>query len=90
MSQREGAVQRGWDAREDCQLHTLAKNHVAHVQRCSKCSALSVHVGPLTLRFDAAALESLWNVIGQALMQLHEEVEAPAAHPHARVRAGSA
>jgi hypothetical protein len=84
-------VQRGWDAREDCQLHTLAKNHVAQVQRCSKCSALALHLGPLTLRFDAAALESLWNVIGQALLQLHEEADMPAPqHQRPRVRAGSA
>jgi hypothetical protein len=46
---------------------------VAHLQHCSKCGAVALHLGPVTLRFDAAALESLWNVIGQALAQLREE-----------------
>ena len=82
-------MQRGVEAREDCRLYTLAKNHAAHVQRCGKCGALSLHLGPLTLRFDAAALESLWNVIGQALIQLHDDEERPVPM-RSRVPAGRA
>jgi hypothetical protein len=69
-------VQRDVKSREGCQLHTLAQGNVGHVQRCSHCDALSLHLGAVTLRFDGAALESLWNVIGQALMQLHEDAQA--------------
>jgi hypothetical protein len=90
-AKQEEAVQRGVEAREDCRLYTLAKNHAAQVQRCAKCGALSLHLGPLTLRFDAAALESLWNVIGQALLQLHDDEEERAPLPmRSRVPAGRA
>jgi hypothetical protein len=42
------------------------------------------------LRFDAAALESVWNVIGQALMQVHDEAERDLPRSLRMQRAGSA
>jgi hypothetical protein len=84
------AVQRDLEAREGCNLYTLAKSNVAHVQCCSHCGALSLHLGPITLRFDAAALESLWNVIGQALMHAHDDAEREPLRPLRMQRAGRA
>jgi hypothetical protein len=83
-------VQRDLESREGCNLYTLAKSNVAHVQRCSHCGALALHLGPITLRFDAAALESVWNVIGQALMQVHDEAERELPRSVRMQRAGSA
>ena len=59
-----------------CSQKTLARGDVLHVQRCSHCNTLSLHLGPLTVRFDAASVESIWNTLGQALLTLHAEEEA--------------
>jgi hypothetical protein len=60
-------------SQDGCHLETLARSHVLHVQRCSHCNTLSLHVGPLTLRFDAEGAESFWNTLGQALLALHAQ-----------------
>lgn len=59
---------------EECRLQTLARSATAHVQRCVHCNCISLHVGPLTLRFDAGAAESLWNTLGQGLTRLEMEL----------------
>jgi hypothetical protein len=69
------AMQRETEERDGCRLITLAKNHVAHVQRCAHCGAIALHLGPVTLRFDEGALESVWGVIGQALAPTRAEPE---------------
>jgi hypothetical protein len=74
---------------EGCHLDTLAKGSTAHVQRCVHCGTLAMHVGPISLRFDAAALESLWSTLGEALLQLHTEMQADAMPARSR-RAGQA
>ncbi len=75
---------------EGCNLYTLAKGSTAHIQRCLHCGTLSMHVGPLTLRFDPGALESLWSTLGEALLQLHVDLNTDSApQPRAR-RAGQA
>lgn len=56
-----------------CQPETIAKNSAATVQRCRDCGCLSLHVGPVTLRVDAATLEALWSVLGDAAHTLHTE-----------------
>lgn len=66
---------------EECRMRTLAKSSSAHVQRCVCCNCIALHVGPVTLRFDAGAAESLWNTLGQALMQLEGELCEESAHP---------
>ena len=76
------------DEREGCRLSTLARSNVAHVQRCEHCGSLAVHFGPVTLRFDQGALESVWRVLGQALQNVQEESERPAVSRY--VRAGQA
>jgi hypothetical protein len=69
-------------------LVTLAKNQAAHIQRCVHCGAIAVHLGPVTLRFDEGALESVWGVVGQALSHVRAESEA---RPHSNfARAGQA
>lgn len=59
---------------EECRMHTLARSATSHVQRCVHCNCVAVHVGPVTLRFDAGAAESLWNTLGQALIRLEQEL----------------
>jgi hypothetical protein len=58
-----------------CSLETLARSRVLHVQRCSHCNTLSLHFGPLTVRFDPESAEGLWNTLGEALMTLHARRE---------------
>jgi hypothetical protein len=60
---------------EECRMITLARGPTSHVQRCVHCNCVALHVGPVTLRFDAGAAESLWNTLGQALMRLELEDE---------------
>ena len=55
---------------EECLMQTLARSSSAHVQRCVHCNCVALHVGPVTLRFDTSAAESLWNTLGQALTRL--------------------
>jgi hypothetical protein len=55
---------------EECRMQTLAKSATTHVQHCVHCNCIALHVGPVTLRFDAGAAESLWNTLGQALVRL--------------------
>jgi hypothetical protein len=59
---------------EECRMQTLAKSATAHVQRCVHCNCVALHVGPVTLRFDASAAESLWNTLGQGLTRLEREL----------------
>jgi hypothetical protein len=60
-------------AAEGCHLSTLASGSVCQVQRCSHCASLSLVLGPITLRFDPSALESVWNTLGEALLTLQRE-----------------
>lgn len=55
-----------------CHAETLARNEVAHVQRCPDCGGLSVHVGPVTVRLDESMLRSLLGVLGEATVQLQQ------------------
>ena len=59
-----------------CSQQTLARGDVLHVQRCTHCNTVSLHLGPFTVRFDAASVESIWNTLGQALLTLHAEEDA--------------
>jgi hypothetical protein len=58
-------------AAPSCSHETLARSNVLHVQRCTHCNTLSLHFGPLTVRFDAESVESIWNTLGEALIVLH-------------------
>lgn len=59
---------------EPCRMRTLARSGTAHIQRCVDCNCVALHVGPVTLRFDAGAAESLWRTLGEALSQLSSEL----------------
>jgi len=63
---------------EECRMETLARSASSHVQRCNHCDCIAIHVGPVTLRFDAGAANSLWNTLGQALtrMEITESARA--------------
>lgn len=82
-------MNRDVEEREGCRLVTLAKSNVAHVQRCTHCAAFALHMGPVTLRFDRGALESVRSLLGQALARAPEEDEARASAPRF-ARAGQA
>ena len=56
-----------------CRYRTLAKNGQVHIQSCGPCGRVSVHLGGVTLRFEPDALESLWNTLGEALIELHAQ-----------------
>jgi hypothetical protein len=55
-------------------MQTLARSSSAHVQRCVHCNCVALNVGPVTLRFDTSAAESLWNTLGQALTRLESDL----------------
>jgi hypothetical protein len=61
---------------QNCHLKTLVQGRTAHVQRCARCGSLSMHVGPVTLRFAPEAAESLWNTLGEALFALHADMKS--------------
>jgi hypothetical protein len=61
---------------QECRLETVVRGSTAHIQRCVHCSSLSLHVGPVTLRFAPEAAESLWNTLGEALFALHDELKS--------------
>lgn len=67
---------------EECRMETLAKSASTHVQRCRHCQCIAIHLGPVTLRFDASAASSLWNTLGRALTQLELESLEPRAREH--------
>lgn len=54
-----------------CHLVTLARNGVAHVQKCTECGCVSLHLGATTVRLDARALEALATLLGEAAVTLH-------------------
>lgn len=60
-----------------CRNRTLASSPTASVQRCADCGVLSLHLGALTVRLDAAAAEALWATLGTALHELHAERVGP-------------
>jgi len=71
---------------EECRMHTLARSGTAHIQRCVHCNCIALHVGPVTLRFDDSAAESLWNTLGQALTRLERELSGEATHALASLK----
>jgi hypothetical protein len=56
---------------KSCHQVTIAQNSIAHVQCCNHCDCVSVHIGSITLRMDANALEALWAALGEAASALH-------------------
>lgn len=54
-----------------CHHVTLATNRIAHVQQCTECECVSIHLGPTTVRLDATGLEALWSVLGEAVAALY-------------------
>lgn len=59
--------------KDSCRLRTLAKNQIAHVQRCVDCGCVSVHLGPTTIRLDEDALEALSAVLREATEELRRQ-----------------
>ena len=63
-------------SRSTCRQITLAKNGVAHVECCTECDCISLHIGSTTLRVDANGLEALWALLGEAASSLHARKQA--------------
>lgn len=64
-----------------CRHETLARNSVAHIQRCEDCGSLSVHLGPVTVRLTEASFEALWAAVNEAAVELQmSREEFPANH----------
>jgi hypothetical protein len=59
-----------------CHLQTIACGGVAKVQHCAHCGAIAVHLGPVTLRFDLNALQSLHRTLGEALRVMCDDAAA--------------
>lgn len=57
-----------------CRPRTLAAGPAGSVQQCPDCGVLSIHLGAVTVRMDAAAGEALWCTLGEALHALHGEL----------------
>lgn len=55
---------------KSCHPVTIARNDVAHLQRCEDCGCISIHVGHATLRLDESALFALWSALGHALTSI--------------------
>lgn len=62
-----------------CQHVTLAKNPVAHVQRCTECGCVCVHLGVVTFRLDGQCLEALCAVLHEAVAELQIQSLVPPA-----------
>lgn len=60
-----------------CRHVTLSKNTIAHVQHCTECSCVSLHLGHVTLRLDPRGLEALWEVLGDAVNKLDAHTHVP-------------
>jgi hypothetical protein len=54
-----------------CRNETLSTGQAVLIQRCRDCGTISIHLGAITIRLDAAACESLWATLGGALGELH-------------------
>ena len=66
--------------RPPCRHRMLAQNAAGQLSRCAACGAISLHVGPVTLRVDAATAEALWALLGEGLHEVHE-IELGAVSP---------
>lgn len=66
-----------------CHHVTLAKNPVAHVQRCTECGCVCIHLGAVTFRLDAPCLEALCAVLGEAVAELQVQslINTPLSQP---------
>lgn len=67
-----------------CHPETLSRSRALHGQRCPHCETLSLHFGPITLRFDQETAEGVFTTLGFALTTLHlRREEARAANTQA-------
>ena len=53
-----------------CENRYLALSGPFRIEGCTCCGKLSIHLGPVTVRVDQKALESLHNLAGAALQRL--------------------
>lgn len=55
-----------------CDTKPLASAGAFRLESCGRCQALSVHLGPVTVRLDPAALRTLHQLLAEAVRRLPE------------------
>lgn len=55
-----------------CSPRTLASSDVVRVDLCDHCGIFVVHVGPVSLRVERGALDSLSTTVAEALRLISE------------------
>ncbi|MCA9621161.1 MAG: hypothetical protein KC731_19200 [Myxococcales bacterium] len=56
-----------------CRPETLTRNPTVHIDWCRDCGALSVHVGPVSLRLQEGAARAVRDALTDATRQLDAE-----------------
>ncbi len=74
------------DPMKVCHHRTLARNSVAHIQRCEECGCVTIHMGPVSVRLDEGSAEGLWVVLSEALSSMHALPATPGATSFPAVR----
>jgi hypothetical protein len=59
-----------------CRLETLARAGYVHIQRCTDCGCVSVHVGPLTMRLEPTGLVLLAQATADAVERVEAQLDA--------------
>ena len=71
--------------REACCPKPLAEGSIVRIEHCASCGTLSFHFGPVTLRLDTRAAESLHETLGRALSELQRRQGlSPPSRAHGR------
>lgn len=65
-----------------CRNRVLAHGAGGCIQQCLDCGVISLHLGAVTLRLDAATTGALWATLGEALHELHR-LRSSESRPHA-------
>ena len=52
-----------------CKFTSLASRGPFRVEVCEHCDCVHVHIGPMSVRLDEAAVSALSGVLGEALQQ---------------------
>jgi len=72
-----------------CHPKVLAQSGHFQIERCPHCSGISLHLGPTTIRMDGRSLETLREMMNQALEQMDSDRAVEAARHVTLRRAGT-
>jgi hypothetical protein len=60
-----------------CKQRILARSALLRIEHCVGCDCVALHFGPITLRFDVKACESLLTTLADGLSALEAERAPP-------------